>query len=63
MYMPARAYIAGVWRSSSQWRLGAKPLVMGSNESPAEAGGILISDTMNKTETEKINSKKCQMEK
>jgi len=42
----------------------AKPLVMRSKESPTEAGGILISDAVNKTETEKIKySNKCQTEK
>ena len=34
-----------------------KPLVTGSGEAP-EAGGILISEAKNKTETENINTNK-----
>jgi len=61
--------IPEAWGQSPQWGPGTTVVKgqsswsRGQGHSPHEAGGILISHGKNKTETEKINSNKSQMEK
>jgi len=50
--------VTGIWGQSPSGVQGDKVLVRGSGAKAPEAGGILISDAKNKTETEKIKSNK-----